>query len=218
MSDESQPPTSVANALLGYSQPAELLPIPAFRYAQPSEYAASLAPKDALIRLGFEKELAVTQLHRELDVTRIVGIAEQVVWRRNAESSTAYYFIVPVWFWNYDIKADSDFWDTGYHERGFPTKGYGFLPDNWIRLYAVRFWFNTQDADTPQEQVDTDRPAVPRSDLARWHEVFKAVHPDAVEAFAMRSAEAMFPDHRVPRQWVRDLRGPQKRGKPRKDA
>jgi hypothetical protein len=55
-----------------------------------------------------------------------------------------------------------------------------------------------------------EKPVVPRADLARWHEVFRQVHPHASEALAMRSATAMFPDHHIPRQNVRDLRGPQR--------
>lgn len=70
-----------------------------------------------------------------------------------------------------------------------------------------------KDDDSAAER---DRPTVDLAALRQWHELFVQLHPAAVEAFALKSAKAMFPDRHVPRQWVRDLRGAQKRGKPPK--
>lgn len=59
------------------------------------------------------------------------------------------------------------------------------------------------------------RRAPATSDLRQWYNVFQGVHPHATEDEAVRSAKAMFPDLHVSRQSVRELRGPQKRGKPK---
>lgn len=200
-----------------FSQPPKLEPIPAFQYAKPSDYEVSITPLDAIASYGYARETAVVQLHRELQVGRASGIAEHAIWQRDGEVHQSYYLIVPTWFWSPQVTLDQDFWQTGYRDRFFPTKGYTFDVDSWIRLFGVRFWFPNLAATRPlSTTTDSDRPSVSRAELEKWHQVFAAVHPDAVEAFALRSAAAMFPDNHIPRQWVRDLRGPRKRGKPAK--
>ncbi len=200
------------------SVPPDLIPIPEFRYAEPADYDASLSPEAALAKFPFEPITAVTQIHRELEVARVVGIAEHAIWRRDGETSQAYFLIVTTWFWSIETPLVHDFWVTGYRERLFPAKGYGISGDNWIKLFAIRFWFANSSTELPSKPAEPterqEKPVVSRQELANWHEVFKSVHPSAVEAFAQRSAKAMFPDNHVPRSWVRELRGPQKRGKP----
>ena len=93
-----------------------------------------------------------------------------------------------------------------------------------IQFFGIRFWPDglPGGADNPFPSMgkretasdDNSKPTVSKTELARWHDIFTKIYPDAVEALALRSATAMFPDNQVPRQWVRDLRGPQKRGKP----
>lgn len=122
--------------------------------------------------------------------------------------------------------GDEHFWETNGENAIFDHYGStgasgGSTPQ---RFFDVRFdpkTFSGKPPIAPPDAPDTkpegakDLPAVKRRDLDRWHEVFKATHPNAPEALAMRSAAAMFPDNRIPRQWVRELRGPQPIGKPK---
>jgi hypothetical protein len=116
--------------------------------------------------------------------------------------------------------ADHDFWETGditFYE--FDVTGYGGR--TVAHFHDVRFdpggfhGINPPETGPVQSPAQaTEKPTVSKAELAKWHEVFKIVHPDAAEALALQSAVAMFPEKHVPRQYVRDLRGPQKRGKP----
>jgi hypothetical protein len=108
----------------------------------------------------------------------------------------------------------SDFWKTGDVTlyRGGSLAGQfhdvRFHPSGFVKAIP-------SPGDQPAgEGSPSEKPIVARADLARWHQLFVQVYPNAAEALAQQSAAAMFPNHRVPRQYVRDLRGPQKRGKP----
>jgi hypothetical protein len=54
---------------------------------------------------------------------------------------------------------------------------------------------------------------IAESKLRRWHEFFIDINPHGTEAEALAHAKATFPKNRISREQVRDMRGPQKRGK-----
>lgn len=69
-------------------------------------------------------------------------------------------------------------------------------------------------------EADDDEPAdfpdVDFEHLKLWWTAFSAAYPQHGEDLALASARATFPKHYVRRQWVRDIRGSQPMGRPRK--
>ncbi|MFN3819352.1 hypothetical protein [Blastomonas sp.] len=152
-------------------EPPQLLPTSAFQYAPLPEYEASLKPLEAIASYGYDRETAVVQLHRELQVARVVGIAEHAIWKRDSQVNQSYYLIVPTWFWASEVTLDQDFWQTGYRERFFPTAGYNIDTESWMRLFGVRFWFPSLAASTPQSDPESPATAIPSDTIgARTHD------------------------------------------------
>lgn len=62
-------------------------------------------------------------------------------------------------------------------------------------------------------------PRVSDAHLKAWYALYCSVYPgDTLESHAVKSAQGMFPDKTVSRDRVRELRGPQKRGRKATDA
>jgi hypothetical protein len=70
------------------------------------------------------------------------------------------------------------------------------------------------DPDPEPDESDENRPSVDFEHLKLWWAAYSAAYPQHPEKAALASARATFPGHFVPRQWVRDLRGPQLMGRP----
>ena len=111
---------------------------------------------------------------------------------------------------------------TGYLDVWVPStiRSYSVELSGRIRLYGVRFWpdgdaFKAMPhGEEAQTEISDAKPPISDADLTRWFEVFSKVHEVSTEDMALRSAQAMYLDKNVSRQKIRDLRGPQKRGKP----
>ena len=200
--------------------------VPDIRETSEDIYAQCVLPAAALDHFKFStRELSVTQMHRELKSSRVQAVCHEAISFINGVSVRIPRAVIDTWVWHVGLPAPDDgFWETGYFRVLVPeTVG----QTSWqgdMEFFGIRFWPDglPGGADNPlpstrkidAESEDEAKPTVSKTDLARWHDVFSNIHPDAVEALALRSATAMFPDNQVPRQWVRDLRGPQKRGKP----
>ena len=125
--------------------PSVLAPIAPFNYATAEDHQVSLTPKEMLARYPYADELSIKMLFRELSVARVVALAEHAVWRRDGETSQSYFLIVPSWVWMHEIAIHEDFWETAYLEQPFPTNGYMFSVDHWIKLFNVRFWIEPDE-------------------------------------------------------------------------
>lgn len=217
--------TTLQDLLVQAYKPPEPIPYtaPPFGSADPEHYAQSLSPRQALARFPYDHELAVIQLKRELEVDRVQGIAHEAIWSLGDNVGTLKHFVAASWVWRLAMpRHDNDFWDTGYLDVWVPStiQRYSVELMGRIRLFGVRFWpdgdafqmLNTS-ADSGTKPSEAKSP-VAVADLERWYSVFVGTHEISSEDFALRSAQAMFPDNHVSRQRVRDLRGPQKRGKP----
>lgn len=69
------------------------------------------------------------------------------------------------------------------------------------------------------EEPPANRPAVPEAHLRAWVAVYKKAYEGKLvdtEAFAIKSAQGMFPDKHVSRDRVRQAYGPRQRGRPSK--
>lgn len=201
------------------AQPRTLPPL-SMIFVQSSEevHGGFLAPNNLAKSLNLSThDLAVTQIHRELRSGRIKALCEEVhVSVGNVIDRLKWVELDP-WIWKLAApSATADFWETGYFHIAIPATVGGSGSQGSFELFRVRFgWLRSRSE--PGSEVDASQPGkatVGKADLAKWFDVFSSIHPDAVEDFALRSASAMFPDNHVPRQWVRDLRGPRKRGKP----
>ena len=227
MENESNEPSALQKMLESAYKPREPIPYspPPFAQATPEHYAESLRPRDLLARFPISNELAVRQLRRELEYDRAQAIAHEGIWRLGDEQGRTPNLIVGSWMWQLTMPGvESDFWDTGYLEVWVPHTIHEYRVElsGVVRLYGVRFW---PDGDAllalPPPQTDgaaptEAKPPVSDADISRWFEVFSQIHQGSTEDFALRSAQSMFPDNYVSRQRVRDLRGPQKRGRPTK--
>jgi hypothetical protein len=80
---------------------------------------------------------------------------------------------------------------------------------------------NSTSAEPPaRSAVEANRDDMPDVDfehLKLWWAAFSGAYPQHGEDVALASARATFPKHYVRRQWVRDLRGSQLMGRPRKN-
>jgi hypothetical protein len=204
-------------------RPAYTPPVPTDRreFAQVAadEFASMLTPADTIASMPYGAA-NYEQLSRELRNGRYVAAAEEIIWTYNGETGRDSLAVIPDSIWSiFKPDASSDFWVTGYFDTSIPsaTGAYTYAFGQWMRAFNTRIWVRPSFVPAPTRGAEADdraRPNVAMGDLQRWHRIFAEVHPDAPEALALQSAAAMFPDNRVPRQWVRDLRGPQKRGKP----
>lgn len=215
--------TKALNALReSYTAEPDPVPLPAFRYADPSYYDVALPPKAALCKFPYDEDTAIIQLRRELDVARVTGIAEHAVWQDNNQVNQSYYLIVPTWFWSMDTPRGLDFWDTGFLERFLPVKGYSYDANRWIKLFQIRFFFpgdlpNAQQPSEPETRTRSSLADISRSDAESFSRAILAGWPSATEAFAHTKAKLFFPDNKVPRDWFlgifRSIRGPKSPGK-----
>jgi len=185
------------------------------------EFAKWLTPQQALNCLpgSWSYDTKVRWIDRRLE-SGLIRSAASASRGKSQQTATVALAAVPPQLWTqFACLAEHDFWKTGDVTFYSSTTGYD---RQWSgTLHDVRFDpAGFQDAVPPEGGLasastqDAEKPTVSRAELAKWHEVFKGVHPEAAEALALQSAAAMFPDKHVPRQYVRDLRGPQKRGKP----
>ncbi|MCR2833309.1 hypothetical protein [Parerythrobacter lacustris] len=200
---------------------AETFEAPVFLVADAESYARCLHPEGALASLGLSsKGLAVTQLHREIRSARVQVIAHEAIWALDGTVISLSYPVIDAWYWHLSVPDEaSDFWETGYFSASIPTTKGKSKFRGTVEIYGGRFWPDNlpggEGNPRPgQASAKDTRPPVPDADLRRWHEVFSQVHQHSTEEAALRSAQAMFPDNHVSRQKVRDLRGPQKRGRP----
>lgn len=117
---------------------------------------------------------------------------------------------------------EADFWQTGDVTFSKASSSDWYSTTTIGTAFDVRFnpagftcTISPRDNESAKFEPLKDKPTVSKSDLKLWHDIFKQVHPNGVEALAIRSAAAMFPDNSVPRQFIRDLRGAQILGKPK---
>ena len=207
-----------------------------------AEFEQWLKPADALARLPTDWPFRTKRdwIYSRIADGSIIALARTAIGQergREPERATLA-AINPVLWGEPFVTRDRDFWVTG--DIGFddtpgidlmwtmepkddqPTRVYTF---RGVRIEPTSFARELGDDAPPAEpSPDADetessdkRPVDPAS-LKRWHELFSQLHPGAVEEQAIKSAKAQFPDHHVPRHWVRELRGPQKRGKPPKTS
>ncbi|WP_422059122.1 hypothetical protein [Sphingopyxis sp.] len=199
--------------------------VPDISEAFDDTYAQCILPSAALERFKFStRELSVTQMHRELKSSRVQAVCHEAISFINGMGTRISRAMLDSWVWHVDVPAPDDgFWETGYFRILVPETMGRTSWQGEIEFFGIRFWPDglPGGVDNPlpsqrQEPSGDDalKPDVSQADLDRWHEIFTAIHPNAVEDFAIRSARAMFPENKVARQRVRDLRGPQKRGKP----
>lgn len=133
-------------------------------------------------------------------------------------------------FWRLSEKdGTSAFWgssDLTVHLSGLGS----YNPGKDVQVFGL--WFNRSDIEAmlptaptapaaatpdarPPEPAAKPKPPVSSADLQKWADVFKVVYAGHVtEALAMRSAQAMFPDHAVSRDRVRALLPERKPGRP----
>lgn len=199
-------------------------PVPAtsreFHWIAAEEYETYLNPEATLAAMPFGAANRA-QLWRELRNGRYKAAADEVIWTHNGKTGRDRLAVLEHWVWTlFEPEIGSDFWTTGYFDTHIPSEDgrYHINSSGWIRVFGTRFLPNAPLPPPPAvaaPEARAEKPTVAKSELVRWHDVFKQVHPDAPEALALRSASAMFPEHHVPRQYVRDLRGPQALGKPK---
>jgi hypothetical protein len=199
---------------------------PNIRQTDSQTYAQCVLPAVGLDHFKFStRELSVTQVHRELKSSRVQAVCHEAISFINGKQERVPHAILDSWVWRVEVPAPDDgFWETGYFRILVPENMGRTSWRGEIEFFGTRFWPDglPGGADNPLPSTDrqepgsddTLKPDVSKADLERWHEVFSGIHPNTVEDFAIRSARAMFPDNKVSRQRVRDLRGPQKRGKP----
>ncbi|MFS2108370.1 hypothetical protein ACCC88_01675 [Sphingomonas sp. Sphisp140] len=222
MADDSSDSDPIAALLVaGLATQTYTPPVPTderqFDGITPEDYHTYLEPSATLQAMPFG--LAnYEQLWRELRNDRYKAAADEVVWAYKGKTGRDRFAVLDHWIWTiFKPEIGSDFWQTGYFDTHIPVEGaYSVSSSGWIRVFGTRFLIQGATAVPKIAGPDAteSRPTVSRAELASWHEVFRQVHPDAPEALALRSATAMFPDKRVPREYVRELRGPQKRGRP----
>lgn len=116
------------------------VPIPKIEYAVREQFDACLRPREALARFPFTTELAIVQIFRELNVRRVVAIADQIILRQGAQTTVHPIALVPTWVWNREIDAINDFWDTGYYLRGLPSRDFSIDAGRSIEIFDIRFW------------------------------------------------------------------------------
>lgn len=202
----------------------EPLEIPPIQNTNGDAFARCVSPSDALEAYKLStRSLAISQLIRELRHDRVQAVCHEAIPFGEDGRERIHFAIVPTWvWWRAPPSEDADFWETGYLYTLIPANAGGTKIAGSVEFFGVRFWpdglpggaDSAPSAESNEAQDKVTKASVSRADLARWHELFVQLYPDAPEALALRSAVAMFPDNHVPRQWVRELRGPQKRGKP----
>lgn len=202
------------------------------------EFEAWYTPSEALTLLSpsMGQAAAVATLSRRVGAGVIQLVAATYVASTNGrETDRGTRLIVPpeLWetpramlattFWaSGDLTMIADNMPTGYFKRGHVTKYFGsrFQPDGVRALMPrdiVRLADGGTSAQVPSKATETDdpKPPVSRADLKRWADVFLAVHADKVtEALAVQSAKAMFPNHAVSRDKVRELLPSRRPGRP----
>jgi hypothetical protein len=137
-------------------------PTPPLQVARQEDYEISLRPRAALARFPYGTERAILQLHRELEAGRVTAISDEGIWRNGDEAGRERYLIVPVWAWPiYDLKPDSDFWDTGFLTKGFPRLSPSFTLHDGIKFYDVRF--HPSGLPVPVPSTD-DKSSLPSSE------------------------------------------------------
>lgn len=196
--------------------------VPLLEQSFTSTYDLCVAPLEALklLNLG-SHDLAVIQMQRELKSGRIKAVCDEAIMFVDGQKTNQKFAVIGSWFWYLTYPdSDLDFWKTGYVQSLLPAN---IGQTEWqgdIEFFGVRFspvnlpGFNQSNDDEIATDDENEKPTVSKSDLGKWYQVFLGVHEQASEALALQSAQSMFPDKSVPRQMVRDLRGPQKRGKP----
>lgn len=225
MADESDDRSALQNMVASAYKPREPIPfaVPPFQSTPAENYAKSLTPRQLLATFPYEDGLAVRQAGRELRYSRLQAVAHEAIWHLGEDQGKLSYAIVDDWVWWLTMpKISDDFWETGYLEVWVPSTIHEFHVElqGAVRLYGLRFWpegdaFGALPGATGiSDQSRSEKPPVSEADMSNWWRVFSGVHPEASEDLAQRSARAMFPDNHVSRQKVRDLRGPQKRGRP----
>lgn len=133
-------PNKTTEELIRHAMSKEPIPIAPFEFTDQEQYDACLSPKQTLESYPFKTERAITQLHRELDVRRIVAIAEHAIWREDGQVSQAYFLIIPRWAFRWELRPDDDFWETDYLQVTFPVEGYAVADyERWIKMFNVRF-------------------------------------------------------------------------------
>lgn len=185
------------------------------------EFSAWFTPQHVLSLLGKHWGLstAISAINERLRAGLVVAATESAVQTINGNVTKFQLAWIPPAGWvDHVFGYASPFWDTGQIE--LRLTGTGHYAGDTLALFNVKFrpadiLKMLPDEPSKDDKAATpDRPTVSQEDLRAWHELFQNLHPNAVESLAVRSAAAMFPDNHIPRQWVRDLRGPQPRGKP----
>ncbi len=221
---------------LDRDQKAEQLRLEALAAAKaisPDEYEQWLPPRVAIKMLEplLPEPLAKTEVYNRLCGGEILSVARTANWYHQSTVETKDLGKLGAFIWQMNKLHDHDlFWSTGTHKLSRPLH-HSSSTRHPVECFGIRFEPGGVQKVLRDSGVDLElakpspsegsgaigeesKSSVSKADLARWHEIFAKLHPDAPEALALRSAVALFPDNHVPRQWVRDLRGPQKRGKP----
>lgn len=210
-----------------------------------AEFQHWLTPAAALSRLSAgwtERQRCDAILHRMKNGSLLVVARSFVGIDAEGRKSQGFTILEPAMWSDPWRPRDRDFWTTGNIEFDndpgidimYRVNLYGEPPNDGptivvyfsdVRFHPETFEFAFEgqlveegEAESGEDEAEpsADMPTVDRAALKQWHVIFAQLHPGAVEEQALKSAKAMFPDHHVPRQWVRDLRGSQKRGKPPK--
>lgn len=193
----------------------------------PEEYGGWIKAEDALGMFGKRPARATMRAIADRLVSGLLrSAARHWIYRGKKRVEFA---VIPdmAWQW-WAYESDPQFWDAG--DTMVPVDHVdGFIPSNWdYHLYGVRFdpeglremgAVGLPDGEAKRaaagaETTENPKP-VPAADLERWAQIALAVHGESLtEAFALRSAKAMFPDHAVSRDRVRALLPARKPGRP----
>jgi hypothetical protein len=176
-----------------------------------------------LLKSAYRSEhLAIQTLLERLRGGMVQAVSRETKLEGRKDSATL--APIPIAHWDF-VRGASSFWTTGDLVYNFRPQGeYESLT---LRHFDVRFEPKSVRAiigneadrapvsgESPGEPTDKGLP-VSEAHLQAWYEVYKQAYRGAAdtEDTALKSARGMFPGKSVSREKIRELRGPQKRGR-----
>lgn len=206
------------------SEPLTLPPISKLlRGVTDEELAGLFTPQGTIDSLKLStRQLAITQLHRELRSGRLAAFCDEGIINFGAQVGRSHKSQIDPWIWRFGIpNAEADFWETGYHFFTLPETVGGSGVQGTIELFGVRFgWVrgrsehNTKAVDQPSQLTP-----LPKAEAERVAKAILEIWTGTVtESRAVELAKGMCPNHRVSRdpflEIFRAIRGTKKPGKP----
>lgn len=180
-----------------------------------------------------QKTLAISTLTGRLRSGMMRGIAETLVATGPVPENKASFIEVPKKQWD-DVKVFDDFWAGAdliivlldqfrqrvifnYYNVRFEPSGIETILGAPIEAVASAVAPSTIAGDThTAPQFDRTKDVSPDA-LKAWYELYKTQYPDNNADHAWASALGMFPDKKVTRKKIRDLRGAREMGRPKSE-